>query len=376
GNIWRFPGVAYENGGGAFLIPYLVALLTAGIPILFLDYALGHRYQGSAPTVFRRLFRGGEALGWFQVAISFVIMCYYAVILAWAASYTFFSFNLAWGDDPGGFFIGEYLQRREEPGIGLDVVAGLMLPLVLIWVAVLLILVLGVQQGVERANKYFLPLLAGLFVIMVVRALFLDGAMDGLNAFFTPDFSALPNTDVWLAAYSQIFFSLSIAFGIMITYSSYLRRRSDLTSTGLVAGFANSSFELMAGIGVFATLGFMAASSGVGVDELEGIAGVSLSFITFPQIISLMPGGPVFGVLFFGSLVLAGFTSMISIAQVVVAALQEKFEMARTAAVTLVVVVSGVISALLFGTTTGLYTLDTVDKYINEIGIITSAILM
>src|SRR5690606_24942196 len=263
GNIWRFPGVAYENGGGAFLIPYLVALLTAGIPILFLDYALGHRYRGSAPTVFRRLFRGGEALGWFQVAISFVIMCYYAVILAWAASYTFFSFNLAWGDDPGGFFTGEYLQVREEPGIGMDVVMGLMLPLVLVWVAVLLILVLGVQQGVERANRYFLPLLAGLFVIMVVRALFLDGAMDGLNAFFTPDFSALTNTDVWLAAYSQIFFSLSIAFGIMITYSSYLRRRSDLTSTGLVAGFANSSFEVMAGIGVFATLGFMGASSGV-----------------------------------------------------------------------------------------------------------------
>jgi NSS family neurotransmitter:Na+ symporter len=132
----------------------------------------------------------------------------------------------------------------------------------------------------------------------------------------------------------------------------------------------------MAGIGVFATLGFMAASSGVAINDLEGIAGVSLSFITFPQIISMMPGGAVFGVLFFGSLVLAGFTSMISIAQVVVAALQEKFAMARAVAVSLVVVVCGLISALLFGTTTGLYTLDTVDKYINEIGIITSAIVM
>ncbi|WP_109471621.1 sodium-dependent transporter [Ornithinimicrobium cavernae] len=376
GNIWRFPGVAYENGGGAFLIPYLVALLTAGIPILFLDYALGHRYQGSAPTVFRRLFRGGESLGWFQVAISFVIMCYYGVILAWAASFTYFSINEAWGEDPTAFFTGTYLELAEQPGLSLDVVGHLLLPLLVVWLAVLFVMVLGVQNGLEKANVIFLPLLVILFAILVVRALFLDGAMEGLNALFTPDFSQLTNTDVWLAAYSQIFFSLSIAFGIMITYSSYLRRRSDLTTTGLVAGFANSSFEILAGIGVFATLGFMATASGVGVQDLEGITGPILSFVTFPQIISMMPGGPIFGVLFFGSLVLAGFTSMISIAQVVVAALQEKFELARAAAAALVVGVCGTISILLFATTTGLYTLDTVDKYINEIGIITSAIVM
>lgn len=376
GNIWRFPGVAYENGGGAFLIPYLIALLTAGIPILFLDYSLGHRYQGSAPTVFRRLFRGGEALGWFQVAISFVIMCYYGVILAWAGSFMVFSITERWGDDPTAFFTGEYLQLAEEPGLSLDIVGHLLLPLLIAWLAVLVVMVLGVQSGVERANKWFLPLLVVLFAILVVRALFLDGAMEGLNALFTPDFSQLANTDVWLAAYSQIFFSLSIAFGIMITYSSYLRRKSDLTTTGLVAGFANSSFEILAGIGVFATLGFMAVSSGVGVNDLEGLTGPILSFVTFPQIISMMPGGPIFGVLFFGSLVLAGFTSMISISQVVVAALQEKFAIGRAAASALVVGVCGTISILLFATTTGLYTLDTVDKYINEIGIITSAILM
>src|SRR5690606_3311928 len=100
GNIWRFPGVAYENGGGAFLIPYLVALITAGIPILFLDYAIGHRFRGSAPAAFRRL--GGkwlESLGWFQVMIAFVIGLYYTAVIAWALSYFVFSFDLRWGDD-------------------------------------------------------------------------------------------------------------------------------------------------------------------------------------------------------------------------------------------------------------------------------------
>jgi len=101
GNIWRFPGVAYENGGGAFLIPYLIALVTAGIPILFLDYAIGHRFRGSAPTAFRRL--GGkagkwlESLGWFQVWICIIIAVYYAAVVAWAASYFTFSFDLRWG---------------------------------------------------------------------------------------------------------------------------------------------------------------------------------------------------------------------------------------------------------------------------------------
>src|SRR5918994_2121015 len=129
GNIWRFPGVAYENGGGAFLIPYLVALLTAGIPILFLDYAIGHRFRGSAPTSLRRL--GGrwlESLGWFQVMIAFVIALYYTVVIAWALSYFVFSFDLRWGDDPGGFLTGDSLQVS-DPGLSFTFVPGVLIPL-------------------------------------------------------------------------------------------------------------------------------------------------------------------------------------------------------------------------------------------------------
>ncbi|MDK4539909.1 sodium-dependent transporter, partial [Kingella kingae] len=110
GNIWRFPYVTYDNGGGAFMIPYLVALLTAGIPLLFLDYALGHKYRGSAPLSFRRLSQKFETFGWWQVLINVIIGIYYAVILGWAASYTYFSLNQAWGKDHAGFFFKEYLH--------------------------------------------------------------------------------------------------------------------------------------------------------------------------------------------------------------------------------------------------------------------------
>ncbi|MDZ8172555.1 sodium-dependent transporter [Microbacterium xanthum] len=380
GNIWRFPGVAYENGGGAFLIPYLVALITAGIPILFLDYAIGHRFRGAAPTAFRRLggARAGrwlESLGWFQVTIAFVIGLYYTAVIAWALSFFVFSFDLRWGDDPAGFLFGEYL-RVGEPGISLDFVPGVLIPLALVWIAAIIVLALGVAKGLQRVNVVFLPLLVVAFLVLVVRALFLDGAADGLNALFTPDFAALADPDVWIAAYSQIFFSLSIAFGIMITYASYRKRRSNLTSPGLVVAFANSSFEILAGIGVFATLGFLAFRQGVAVADLDGIAGVGLSFVTFPAIVSEMPGGPIFGALFFGSLAMAGFTSLVSVLQVVIAAVQEKLSISRRAAAVGIGVVSAVLSVLFFSTTTGLLALDVTDMWTNNIGIVASAVIM
>jgi neurotransmitter:Na+ symporter, NSS family len=374
GNIWRFPGVAYEYGGGAFLIPYLLALLTAGIPILLLDYSLGHRFRGSAPATFRRMARSTEPLGWFQVAITFVISVYYAVVIAWALRYAFFSANLAWGDDPVGFFTGDFLQVAGE-GVSLDFVGAVLWPLLLVWVVCVVILALGIQNGLEKANIIFLPTLVLLFGGLVVRALFLDGAAVGLNSLFTPRWDALGDPQVWLAAYSQIFFSLSVAFGIMITYSSYLRRRANLISTGYVAAFANSSFEILAGIGVFATLGFMSVQANTPIDELP-LTGVGLSFMAFPQIISMMPGGAFFGVLFFGSLVVAGITSLISVLQVISAAVQEKFRLSRVTAALAVGGFAGTVSVLLFSTTTGLVTLDTVDKFVNEIGIVTSAIVM
>jgi len=377
GNIWRFPGVAFENGGGAFLIPYLIALVTAGIPILFLDYAIGHRFRGSAPTAFRRL--GGkagkwlESLGWVQVWICIVIAVYYAAVVAWAASYFTFSFDLRWGDDTAGFFTGEYLQVT-DPGFSSQFVPAVLIPLVLVWVAILAVLASGITKGVQRANVIFLPLLVVAFLILVIRALFLDGAMTGLNALFTPDWAALGNPSVWIAAYSQIFFSLSIAFGIMITYSSYRNRRANVTAPALVVAFGNSSFEIIAGIGVFATLGFFAFQQGVGIDELEGLTGVGLSFITFPAIVSQMPGGALFGALFFGSLVMAGFTSLLSVLQVVSSAFQDKFAITPRQASLRVGSILGVVSVLLFATTTGLFALDTIDQWANNVGIVSAAI--
>ncbi len=175
GNIWRFPYVAYENGGGAFVIPYLVALLTAGIPFLLLDYGIGHKFRGSPPLSFARMRRGAEGLGWWQVGICAVIAIYYAAVLAWAVRYTFFSFNKAWGAEPGDFFIGEFLQIS-EPGVTATPVAGVMIPLVVMWALVIGLLALGVQKGIGATAMVFIPVLVLSFGALVVVSLFLPGA--------------------------------------------------------------------------------------------------------------------------------------------------------------------------------------------------------
>ncbi|MBT2217104.1 sodium-dependent transporter [Virgibacillus dakarensis] len=367
GNIWRFPSVAYENGGGAFFIPYLFALLTAGIPILIMEFTMGHKYRGSAPLTYSKMNKKSEFIGWWAVAVAFVISTYYSVIIAWAISFSVFSFKLSWGTDTESFLFNDYLHLADPGQIG-GLVPGVLIPLIIVWILVLGILFKGVKKGIEIANRIFIPALVIIFLIIVIRAITLPGAIDGLNAFFEPDFSKIAEPGVWVAAYGQIFFSLSIAFAIMITYSSYLPKKSDITNNAFITGFGNSSFELLAGIGVFSVLGFMAAQQGVSVDEVVA-GGVGLAFVVFPQIINQFPAlNELFGVLFFLSLVLAGLTSLMSITETYVAGLVDKFKISRGKAVLFGGGLAAIIS-LLFATRGGLNFLDATDYFINQFGV-------
>jgi len=373
GNIWRYPYVAYENGGGAFLLPYFVALATAGIPILILEYALGHRSGGSGPSAYRSLSRRWEWLGWWQVMVSFVIVTYYMVILGWALSYVYYAFGTRWGEDPEAFFFGDYLGASggfwELGGLQWKV----LVPVLAVWALAYLVMRRGVRRGIEAASRILIPLLVVMFLVVTVRALTLPGAARGLNALLEPDFSALANPGVW-AAYGQVFFSLSIAFSIMITYASYLPRGSDLSGSGLIAALSNASFEFLAALGVFGVLGFLAVREGVGVNEVVA-NGIGLAFIAFPQIISELPDfKSLFGVLFFGSLLFARFTSAVSILEPCVAAVREKFGLGRAAAVNLVCALAFLCS-LLYTTGGGVRYLDTIDHFINNYGLVLSGLL-
>lgn len=373
GNIWRFPYTTYENGGGAFIIPYLIALLTAGIPLLFLDYAIGHRHRGGAPLSYRRFSPHFEVFGWWQMMVNVIIGLYYAVVLGWAASYTYFSISGAWGDKPIDFFIGEFLKMGDiKNGVSFEFVGMVTGPLIAMWIIALGVLSLGVQKGIAKVSSVLMPVLVIMFIVLVIYSLFLPGAEKGLDALFTPDWSKLSNPSVWIAAYGQIFFSLSICFGIMVTYASYLKKESDLTGSGLVVGFANSSFEVLAGVGVFAALGFIATAQAQEVSEVAK-GGIGLAFFAFPTIINKAPFGEVLGVLFFGSLTFAALTSFISVIEVIISAIQDKLRVRRVKVTFIVGVPMMLVSVLLFGTTTGLPMLDVFDKFVNYFGIVAVA---
>ena len=370
GNIWRFPYVAYENGGGAFLLPYFFALATAGIPIVLLEYGIGHSQKGSAPWSLRRLRERWEWLGWFQAFICFAIVVYYAVIIAWALYFVFASFDLSWGSDADAYLFQTVLGASSGPGDLGGFQFNLLAAFLAVWLGIWLILSRGVQKGIERASLFMMPILILLMVVIVIRGLTLPGAMDGLNLLLTPDFSALTNPSTWVAAYGQVFFSLSLAMGVMVTYSSYLPEKAELNNSGLIMALSNASFEFFAALGVFSILGFMALQASLPVEEVV-TGGVGLAFVAFPTALSEMGSGvgAFVGVLFFSVLVMAGLTSAISMVEVVTAALNEKLGLARRVAVNWIVLLAAALG-LVFVTGAGVHILDIVDHYVNSLALV------
>ena len=373
GNIWRFPYMAFENGGGAFLIPYFFALVTAGIPILILEFSLGHKGKGSAPLTFTKLNKNWEWLGWWQVLISFVIAVYYVAVVAWAISYIGYSFTLAWGDDTVAFFTGDFLGLTDSP-FNLGGFRGIIVATTLFsWLISFIVLYAGVKKGIEKANKVFMPLLIVILLIVVIRGITLPGAADGLERLFKPDFSKIFDGQVWVAAYGQIFYSLSIGFAIMVTYSSYLPKKSDIVNNAFMTGLLNCGFSVLSGIAVFSMVGFMTYQAG---GELPSqLSGVFLAFATIPEAISQLPAFNVLiGVMFFLSLTFAGLSSFISINEVLVASIVEKMGISRKKAVVSYTIIAGLIS-LIFATGAGLYILDIVDHWINSFGVVLSGVV-
>lgn len=373
GNIWRFPYVAASNGGEAFLLPYFFAIITAGIPILIMEYTIGKTYRGGAPVSLARINKKFEWLGWFQVMVAFLIMVYYLAIIVWTISYIGFSINQAWGADPTKFFL-KYLGLTDGPQNLGGIQTKLIVPFLGVWVITAFIMIRGVSRGIEKACQIALPVLLVLIVILVVRGITLPGAVDGLEYMFKPEWSALKKSSVWVAAYGQIFYSLSIAFAIMIAYSSYLPKKTDVVNSAFITATANHGFEVFAGIGVFSIMGYMALQQGTTVNEIAG-AGVGLAFMTFPTAISSLPAlNVLFGICFFGALFTAGITSLVSISQAVVSGMQDKFEMGHKKAV-ITVLVPAFLLSFLFITGAGLHILDIVDAFTNQIGIAVGGVL-
>ena len=375
GNIWRFSYLCYKNGGGAFLIPYLIALFVVGLPLMILELGIGHKMRGSAPMTCAKVSRHWEWLGWWAVICAmFGIMLYYSAVIAWCLSYVFFSFNLGWGADANAFFFNEFLQVSSGPGELGDIRAPIMFALAFVWLFSWGIVFFGVQKGLERANKIFMPLLFLLVTVLVIWSVSLSGARQGLEVYLKPDFSLLKQPQIWIDAFSQIFFTLSLAFGIMITYASYLPRKVNIVKDAAIISFGNCFFSIFAGFAVFGTLGYMAFTTGQPVAELVQES-IGLAFVTYPQAISLIPGfGNLFGVMFFATLVIAGLSSAVSLIEAFSCAIIDKFHYPRKLVVSAVVVI-GFLGSIIFTAESGIFWIDIVDHFITHYGLVVIGLL-
>jgi SNF family Na+-dependent transporter len=371
GNFLRFPGQAAQNGGGAFMLPYFISLAVLGIPLCWAEWAMG-RHGGtkgfnSAPGIYSVIWpnRMAKYFGALALLIPLVIYMYYVLIEAWCLGYAYDYLvgNLQLGSEPAAYkahfddFIGNHANGFIYEGGNNELVGILAFVFVLNFVCIYR----GVAKGIENFCKVAMPIMAACALCVLVRVLTLDRekVVAGLGTMWNPNTEYLAKPETWLAASGQIFFSLSVGFGIIVNYASYVRRNDDIALSGLTASSVNEFFEVCLGglITLPAAFIFLGAAA-----TTQGTFG--LGFNALPNVFAVMPGGQVFGFLWFLMLFLAAITSSISMLQPVIAFLEEGLGLRRHASVALL----GLIAA--FGTAFVLYfskdmaALDTFDFWV------------
>ena len=373
GNIWRYPYVLYSNGGGAFFIPYIVAILIMGIPFLILEYGVGYNFKSSFPKAVKSISNKWEYLGWFLPVAVFMILIYYSAILGWDGFYVIISAFKGWGADPNAYFTGSFLQANDTLG-GL----GTFVPFVAIamlvgWVIMWVISHTDLEKGLGRVSKVLVPLLFAIMIFIVLFSLTLPGAGIGLAELYNPDWSLLLNFNIWMAAFGQMIFSLSLGMSIAFTYASYTKDDSDLVSNALWVTVANCGFENFAAIGVFSILGYMSLQSGVAVPDLV-TQGTGLVFIVYPEVFNVLGGiANIIGPLFFFTVYLAGLTSILSTIEPLSFSIQNKFGWSRNKTMTVLCVFGAAVS-MIYATAMGSYILGIADTFVNQIAILIGVI--
>jgi len=391
GNLWRFPYVCAANGGGAFLIPYFVALLTAGIPIMIIEYGLGTRAQASAHQALAAINPKFAPIGWVAILGAFVVNIYYCVVMAWVWNFLFHSFTMTeWAatlEQSTDHFMKDVLGITGGPWEIGSLKWPLFFGLLGTWFCMWMI----IRGGLGRIGRVLLltvPLPVILLLVLVIRGVTLEGASVGLNYYLAPDFSKLADPAVWRNAYGQIFFSLSLGFGTLVVYASFMPKNTEVPNSAFITSFANCAFSFLAGFAVFSVLGYVAHTAAMGPDgivdptvaaekmaELGGESGPGLAFVVYPMAIAKLPFWvPVFGFLFFLTLLTLGIDSAFSLLETTSASLMDKFGWKRLPSVTLVAVISFGLG-LPMVTGAGLYWLDIIDHYALGYVITTSALL-
>lgn len=368
GNIWRFSYVLYSNGGGSFFIPYLIAIAIMGIPFLILEYGVGFSFKESYSKIMSKVNPKFEIIAWILVLFVFIVTIYYMVILSWDLVYLASSFTFSWGTDAAHYFV-----NNVGGSSNLSNASFLLFPttigVLLLWVVLWFISHKNVDKGIGKVSKILIP---ALFIIMgaiIIYALTLPGAGIGVNTLLTPDWGKLLDVNIWLAAFAQIIFSLSMGQAIAVTYASYLPENSKLIDNVLIVVASNSLFEICTAFGVFSILGYMSYTGGTPMVQLI-TEGTGLIFIVFPMIFNIMgPIGRIMAPLLFLAILFAGITSALGFFEPMLNSTTEKLGWTRKRTATVLSVIGCIFSLIL---TTGIssYLVGIIDGFVNEFGIL------
>ncbi|EGJ30719.1 MULTISPECIES: sodium-dependent transporter [Moorena] len=372
GNVWRFPYLAGKYGGGAFLVPYLIALVLIGVPLLMLEFAVGQKMQRGAIGSFRKLHPNFGSLGLFALMSAFIIVSYYAVVMGWSLIYFLASFGVKWSSDAKSYFFDSVLQISD----GVNVLGGINWPILWSLLVVWVLIYFCVWKGTTSVGKvvvYSVPLPIILLGVLLLRAVTLPGFLNGWKLYLTPVWSALVDPEVWTAAFSQIFFTLSLGFGIMVTYASYKNSEDDIAKDTWLTALINSGISLFAGFVVFGILGYMAGVTNTPLAELAA-SGPGLAFVVFPEALSLMPLPWLFSLLFFVMLLSLGIDSAFSLVEALNATILDKQQQGNVAKVSIGVCLGGFIAGIIYTTRAGLYILDIVDHFVTNYNLMLVAI--
>jgi neurotransmitter:Na+ symporter, NSS family len=389
GNFLRFPGQAAQNGGGAFMIPYFISLLVLGIPLCWAEWTMG-RYGGvkgfnSAPGIFSVLWpsRAAKYFGAVALVVPLVIYMYYVIIEAWCVgyAYNYITGNLMKGGEAAAYqeFFAKF-AGTDADGVLFDPGRRQLLAiLILVFAANFVLIYRGLSAGIERFCRIAMPAMAVLAFIVLIRVLTLgtpdpakpdQSVIGGLGFMWNPRFEKLSDPATWLAASGQIFFTLSVGFGIIINYASYLKRKDDVVLSGVTACSVNEFFEVCLGglITLPAAFIYMGAAAGT-----QGT--FDLGFKALPNVFGQMPGGQIIGCLWFVVLFIAAITSSISMLQPVIAFFEEGFGLKRHASAAFLGLVSALGCGFVFYNSKDMVALDTFDFWIGSVLIFLLALI-
>lgn len=357
GNIWRFSSVVGQNGGGAYLIPYLIAVFLCALPLMILELAMGRHFQGTVVSTFRAVRPPFRVIGWLLCGAVFLVLSYYLVIAGWTLGYSFFS--IAGDTVPFSVFVSGSL------------------PVILFMITAALtgiIVSRGVREGIERISVVLIPVSIGILVVLALYGTTLPGFTEGISFLFTPDFEVLSDPLLWGAAFGQAFFSLSVGTGILLTYGAYMNRDQGIPVASLIITVADVSVAIIAGIVIFPIVFSFGLTPTIGAE---------LAFSTLPNAFAVMPGGFLFSAAFFLVLFFAALTSAVSMLEVSVAAVCESLSWSRlrgAALLTCAILIAGLPSALSYSTVNltigGIRVLDFMDETIGTLGLPITATLL